>query len=178
MKFDFDGRCYKNDIRYKTGRISAILDTGATITALDIYSLAMLSGFSGQDIHSVAMTWINSGRRTNHINTASGNMDRAVTIALRNVRIDDELLPKFYMRLNVDNDLWRSNGIVTLSKKEYQISPSLLLGLDFIRSCKITGDEDCFQLTDFDYEKYGDRCLQKYQDVLNIFSQLEGSADR
>lgn len=173
MKFDFDGRCYKNDIRYKTGRISAILDTGATITALDVYSLAMLSGFSSRDIHSVAMSWIKSGRKAYHINTASGNMDRVITISLSNVSIGDVSVPKLYIRLNVDNSLWRSDGLVVLQEKEYKISPSLLLGLDFIRSCKCDGDEHSFHLRDFDYEKYEESCLQKYQDILNIFAQLD-----
>ena len=63
---------------YKQYTIDAVCDTGATVTALDIYSLSGLTGFSGQAIYDLATSWINRGMECRYVSTASGKLDRTI----------------------------------------------------------------------------------------------------
>ena len=103
LKFDFYGNSYKTSLNYKKNYITAICDTGATVSALDIYTLSKLTGFKPEEIHKQAESWVNRGKKCYGASTASGKLDRTINIILNNVCIDNTNFSTFYTRETLIN---------------------------------------------------------------------------
>lgn len=173
MEFKYNGSCFQADVRYKTNHIAAICDTGASYTAIDIHSLAILTGHSPAAIYKQALEWIDRKYDFSIVHTASGSVNRVISIQLNNVKIHDLLFENFFIKLNIDNELWRTDGSLIVDNKTININPSILIGHDIIRSCNIQGRSDKILLLDFDKNFYTKTVQEKYKDTLHIYLSNE-----
>lgn len=173
ITFNFKGNSYKAPVDYKQYTIDGICDTGATVTAIDIYSLSALTGFSGKSIYNYAVSRINNGMNCGYASTASGKLDRTVCIKLKNVSLDGNCITDFYMKLNIDNDLWKTDGAIIINGEEKVASPYILIGLDIIRAYDIVGDKDKIELRNFNSNLYASYCSEHYTDTINLYESIE-----
>lgn len=160
MRFNYNTNAYKNYlIASSTNRCTAILDTGASMTVIDLYTLSRLVNKKAEELKIQAESLISRGIiNVTNVRTASGHENRVIPVKVHNFILSDEQFDIFYMHLNID-------------KKEDRegYSNIILIGLDIIRAGKIQGDADHIEITGFDYEKYKNNFIEIYGNTFNIF---------
>lgn len=160
MRFNYNTNAYKNYlIASSTNRCTAILDTGASMTVIDLYTLSRLVNKKAEELKIQAESLINRGIiKVTNVRTASGHENRVIPVKVYNFMLSDEKFDIFYMHLNIDT-----------KEDEEKHSNIILIGFDIIRAGRIQGDADYIEITNFDYEKYKDNFIKIYGNTFNIF---------
>ena len=77
-----------------------------------VHLLLRLTGYSANSIFEQADTWVERGYNYTYVRTASGRLDRVISVMLNSVLLDDLYFANFYLKLNIDNERWRTAGEV------------------------------------------------------------------
>lgn len=149
MIFKYTVNNYSAQIKRNELSISAICDTGASRSSMDLYALSALTGYKAQEIYDYIIIRVNKGLKVYYAHTASGRTDRVVNIAL-----------------NIDNESWKTAGLVEIDNKKIQIQPIVLIGLDLIRCGEIIGNKDIIKIDNFKEEDYLNNSINKFQNEL------------
>ena len=174
MIFKYTVNNYSAQIKRNELSISAICDTGASRSSMDLYALSALTGYKAQEIYDYIIIRVNKGLKVYYAHTASGRTDRVVNIALNNIEISGKKFQEFYFRLNIDNESWKTAGLVEIDNKKIQIQPIVLIGLDLIRCGEIIGNKDIIKIDNFKEEDYLNNSINKFQnEIIKLYANSD-----
>ena len=177
MEFKFWGTGYYDYLRYKNHSVVALCDTGATYSSMDLFTLEALTGHKAKEV----LRYIENRIKNNTVNvrgtyTASGRLDKVVPIIINNVILAGQKIDKFYAYLNIDSELWNTNGIPNCNEDTEPMTPVVLIGLNMIRFSNFIGDKHIIRLNNFNYNDY--LAYNKYQHtstgVINLYQIING----
>ncbi|MCH5248475.1 MAG: hypothetical protein J1E98_01015 [Lachnospiraceae bacterium] len=165
MRFSYSENSYKAHLEHKQGSIKCILDTGATLTTMDINSLSNLLAEDARLVNKLAISHIVEKSFNQEITVASGDKNVVVPVMIRNVNLAGGSLSKFYAMLNISNESWTYENA-----RNYMT----LIGLDIVRAgSAIEGNKDRIELKDIDYRAYDKSYQDRYGDkILNIIEEI------
>lgn len=116
---EFDGTFNIVQLKY-AGEISCKIDTGAARTVMSLNLLSVLLNYSKRKLLEF-LTTVNSDKIS--FITYSGDKFDAIPCRLSNVRIGDVILKQFLFYVTTAN-----------------VNTYCLIGMDFVRCCKISGN--------------------------------------